>query len=157
MKFVAFALALLLAGCATFSGDGGMEPVRQSVKEATGKDVVAARTPADEDAIAKRVAEIVARPLGVEDAVQLAVLNNRGLQASFQDLGIAEADLVQAGRLPNPRISLGRSWLGGEIGFEQSIGFNVLSLLTMPLASEVERRRFEAAQRRTVLDVLGIA
>ena len=42
------------------------------------------------------------RPLSVDNAVQVALLNNRGLQARFQDLGITEAEVVQAGRVPNP-------------------------------------------------------
>ena len=34
--------------------------------------------------------------LTVEDAVQIVLFNNRGLQAMYGELGIAEADLVQA-------------------------------------------------------------
>ena len=157
MKALGLLFAFVLAGCATFSGDGGMAPVQQSVKEAIGKDVVAMRTDADREAISKRVADIVAKPLDVDDAVQLAILNNRGLQASFQDLGISESDLVRAGRLPNPSITIGRSSVAGDVGYEQSVGFNVLALLTMPMATEIERRRFEAARRSVVLDILRVA
>jgi len=41
----------------------------------------------------------------VDDAVQIALLKKRGLQTSYAELGIAEADLVQAGRLRNPRFA----------------------------------------------------
>ena len=41
-------------------------------------------------------------------AVQVALLNNRGLQATYAELGIAEADVVQAGRLRNPGFSFAR-------------------------------------------------
>jgi outer membrane protein TolC len=77
-------------------------------KERIGKDLHWARGEADLDVIAKRVAELLAKPLTVDDAVQIALLNNRGLQASFQELGITEAEVVQAGRLPNPGFSFGR-------------------------------------------------
>jgi len=45
--------------------------------------------------------------LSAADAVQVALLNNRMLQADFEELGISEADLVRAGRLPNPRFICG--------------------------------------------------
>lgn len=153
------AAALLLAGCATFSKDGGFDSVRETVKANTGMDIQVARTPGDEDTIAARVAELLGKPLGVEEAVQVALLNNRGLQASFQELGIAEADLVSAGRLPNPHLSLIRSRGGfeGITSLEQALSFNIFSLVTMPLATEIEKRRFAQAQSRVALEVLRLA
>ena len=48
---------------------------------------------------------LIGKPLTLDDAVQIALLNNAGLKASLTELGISEADLVRAGRLPNPRFS----------------------------------------------------
>lgn len=154
-----FAVAFLLGGCATFSKDGGVAAVGQAVKSNIGKDILVARTPADRDTIATRVAELLASPLGVEEAAQVAVLNNRGLQASFRELGIAEADLVRAGRLPNPHLSLTRTrgGLEGVTSFEQALSFNIFSLITMPLAHEVEKRRFARTQIQVTLEVLRLA
>ena len=76
--------------------------VQQTAKDRLGKDLVIAKSDADQDAIARRVGELMATPLTVDDAVQIALLNNRGLQATYQELGITEAEVVQAGRLPNP-------------------------------------------------------
>jgi hypothetical protein len=73
-----------------------------------------ARSDADVDTIAQARGELLAKPLSVDDAVQVALLNNRGLQADFQELGITEAEVVQAGRLPNPGFSFGRSSRGDE-------------------------------------------
>lgn len=156
---VVAAAMLLLAGCATFSKDGGFESVRQTIKESSGKEVRVARTPADRDAIEASVAELLEKPLGVDGAVQIALLNNRGLQASFHELGVDEANLVQAGRLPNPRITLTRSRGGIDVAssVEQSVSFSILSLVTMPLASEVEKRRFAQAQNRAALQALTLA
>lgn len=152
-----FAMMLLLAGCATFSKDGGFGAVQQTVKENSGKEIQVARTSADEDAIASRVADLLKNPLGVEEAVQIALLNNRGLQASFQELGMAEADLVQAGRLPNPHFSIARSRVGGDVAVEQALSINVLSLVTIPLATEIEKRRFARTQNEVSLEVLRLA
>ena len=98
-------LCIWLAGCATLSKDGGFSAVESITKERIGKDVKWARTDGDQETITKRVAELLSKPLSVDDAVQIALLNNRGLQADFAELGIAEADMVSASRLPNPGFS----------------------------------------------------
>ena len=67
-----------------------------------------ARGEAALEVVANRVAGLLGKPLTVDDAVQIALLNNRGLQAGFQELGITEAEVVQAGRLPNPGFSFRR-------------------------------------------------
>jgi hypothetical protein len=76
--------------------------------------------------------------------VQIALLNNRGLQASYWSLGVAEADLVQAGRLQNPVLDFKRSHGGGEVGIERTLTFNLVGLITAPMASRIEGRRFAA-------------
>ena len=149
--------ALLLAGCASFSPDGGFAAVEQTAKNQLGKDLRWARSEADQDTIDKRVAELLAQPLTVDDAVQLALLNNRGLQASFQELGIGQAELVQAGRLPNPGFSFGRLTRGSEIELERRLHFNLARLLLMPLGSRMEAQRFEQTQGQVAVSVLALA
>ena len=148
---------LLLAGCASFSPDGGFSAVQQTAKNQLGKDLRWAKSDADQDTIDKRVAELLAQPMLVDDAVQVALLNNRGLQASFQELGIGQAELVQAGRLPNPGFSFGRLTRGGEVELERGLHFNLARLLLMPLGSQMEARRFEQTQGRVAVSVLSLA
>ena len=147
-----------LGGCATFSEDGGFGTVEKAVKERIGKDLAWVKSPEQRDSVEKRVAELLARPISADDAVQVALLNNRGLQAEFAELGIGEADLVQAGRLPNPRFAMmhaSRPENGGrEYKIEQALTFNVFSLITMPLATEMEARNFERVKRGVTLEVL---
>ncbi|MGM9488037.1 TolC family protein [Ideonella sp. YS5] len=151
------AVALLLAGCASFSPDGGMEAVAGLTKDRIGHTVAAQRSPQDADTVRTRVREILGQPLTPDTAVELALLNNRGLQASFSQLGIAEADLVQAGRLRNPLLSFGRLAGGGVVEIDRAIVFDVLGLLTLPAAREVEARRFEQAQLKAADDAVRIA
>ena len=148
---------LLLAGCASFSPDGGFSAVQQTAKNQLGKDLRWAKSDVDQDTIDKRVAELLAQPMSVDDAVQVALLNNRGLQASFQELGIGQAELVQAGRLPNPGFSFGRLTRGGEVELERGLHFNLARLLLMPLGSQMEARRFEQTQGRVAVSVLSLA
>lgn len=150
-------VTLLLSGCASFSSDGGFGAVEQTTKQRLGKDVKWARGSDDRAAIDARVAELIKHPLSVDDAVQVALLNNRGLQASFAELGIAEADLVQAGRLPNPRLSYVRAHYGNDYTIEQAFTFNVFSLVTRPLAREAEQRRLARTQRLVAMEVLRVA
>ena len=146
-----------LSGCATFSSDGGFGAVEQTVKDRLGKEVKWARSDADRDTIDERVARLLKQPLSVEDAVQIALLNNKGLQASFSELGISEADRVQAGRLPNPGFSFGRLTQGSSVEIDRSIQFNLARLLMLPMVSEIESRRFEQTRGAVALGVLSLA
>jgi outer membrane protein TolC len=150
--------AVLLAGCASFSPDGGMDTVSSLTKERTGHGVSAQRSAADAGTADKRRDEILQQTLTADSAVELALLNNRGLQASFSQLGIAESALVEAGRLRNPVLSFGRMALGGGAAeIERSVMFDVLGLLTLPAARQAQQRHFEQAQLQAAYDAVGIA
>ena len=112
---------VVLSGCASFSPDGGFAPVQRTAQQRLGKDVQWARSEADQDTIDKRVGELLAQPLTADAAVQVALLNNRGLQASFHELGIAEAEVVQAGRLPNPGFTFGRLTRGDTVEIDRGL------------------------------------
>ncbi len=154
---LAAGVAVLLAGCSTLPADGGFDAVAQLTKERTGQPVRWQRTEADTGAARQRVAELLVQPLSAESAVELALLNNPGLQAELQELGIAQADLVRAGRLRNPSFSFGRMTGGGAVEIERAIVFDVLGLITLPVAREVEQRRFEQAQLRAAYEAVGVA
>jgi outer membrane protein TolC len=150
-------LVLGLAGCTTFSADGGFGSVESSARSQLGKDLVWSRTEADTATVAARVAELLARPLSVDDAVQIALINNKGLQAGYYELGLSESDLVYAGRLPNPGFVFARKTQGDEVEIERLFTINLMRLLTIPLAVEIESRRFERTQQRVTLEVLTLA
>lgn len=148
---------LVLAGCAGFSEDGGFGAVEQAAERQLDQQLRWARTDGERTLVAERVNELLAEPLAVDDAVQLALLNNRGLQAAFDQLGISEAERVQAGRLANPGFSFGRLEKGSEVEYERSLHFNLARLIAMPMTSGVEAKRFEQVQRQTSLAVLDLA
>jgi outer membrane protein TolC len=153
----ALAMIALLAGCASFSPDGGFGAVTQTAGNRLAKDLQWVRSDADREALSRRVDDLLARPLTADDAVQLALLNNRGLQADFAELGIGEAELVQAGRLPNPGFSFARLRRGDEVELERGIHFNLARLLAMPMIQQVEQRRFAQTQGRVATAVLALA
>ena len=151
------AASLLLAGCASFSPDGGFGKVSQLTQERTGQGVALQRSPEDAQIAQNRVAELLQAALTADAAVEVALLNNRGLQAKFGDLGIAESELVRAGRLKNPSLSFGRMSGGGGVEIERTVLFDILGLLTMPMAKEVGQQRFEQAQYQAAYDAVSLA
>jgi outer membrane protein TolC len=149
----ALLLPLMLGGCATLSGDAGFSTVAQATQERTGQQAKMLRTDDDRRELAALLQSMLRQPLTADNAVQIALLNNRGLQATYWSLGIAEADLVQAGRLRNPAFGYKHTAGGGETAIERTLTFNLIGLITTPLASRIEARRFE----QTKLTVSGAA
>ena len=98
---VLIAAAASLGACRTFSPDGGMEMVAAVAGTGLNKDVVQIRSAEDAAAVRARVTKLLHRPLGADAAVQIALLNNLGLQAAYNRLGIAEALAVKASRPPS--------------------------------------------------------
>ena len=150
-------VVLSATGCASFSPDGGMGAVNELTKSRIQQEATWLRSDQDKQVARNATRELLAKPLGADDAVKLALLNNRGLQAAYNDLGIAEADVVQAGRLRNPGFSFTRLRRADEIEIERTFLFDVLGLITLPLRTELERRRFAFTQGRVAGEVLQIA
>ena len=153
----AAAAALLLAGCASWSPDGGVGRTADLTRERTGQAVAFQRSEADTGLARARVADLLRQPLTPESAVQVALLNHRGLQARLAELGISEADRVRAGRPANPTLGFGRLQGHGVTEIDRSVMFNVLGLLTLPLASELAQRQLEQAQDQAAFDAVGAA
>ena len=84
----------LLGGCAGFSADGGMSANQSATYADIGKDVT--KIGDDQAALTAkgRVDQLLRKPLTADAAVQVALLNNRGLQAAFNELGMAEAQML---------------------------------------------------------------
>jgi len=143
-------LVLLLAGCVTFSSDGGMTPVSSQVTQELGKDVAKIVTPADDAAVAARVKTMLTKPLTADGAVQLALLNNRGLQADYNGLGISEAAYVEASLPVSPTISVGKLVTGASFEIERRLVASVLSLFTLPARSAIAKVEFDAARFKAV-------
>ena len=158
-RTLALALATaLLGGCATFSEDRGFGLAQQTAKDRLGKDVAWVKTPADADSVKAKVDALLAKPLSADDAVQIALYNNPGLQATYAELGISESDLVAAGRIENPRFSFLRALdFRSEAKIESILSFGVMSLITLPLRMEAAGRRFEATRRGVTSEMLRTA
>ena len=147
----------VLGGCSTLAPDGGFAPVAATVQERAGATTRLVRTQEDAAGVRAFVDGRLAAPITPDTAVEIALVNNPGLQARYADLGIAEAQLVQAGRLPNPRFSFSHLGSGDTLEIERRFAVDVMSVLVMPLTLKLERGRFEFAQTSAAAEALKVA
>ena len=97
-----FALLVFVSGCTTIAMNAGFDDVRGTVEERSASRIFwNSGTDLDKEA-AEKVDSLLKTKLTADEAVQIALLNNRDLQAVYSDLGVAQADLVQAGLFNNP-------------------------------------------------------
>lgn len=158
LKPMAIALSgILLTGCVTFSNDGGIDTVSAITQERTGHSVKQEKTDGDAAATQSTIDQLLTTPLTADSAVQIALMNNRGLQASLAELGVSEADRVQAGRLRNPGFSFSRLHNGQDNEIDRGVLFDLVGLLTLPLRSNMESRRFEQAKLQTASEAVRLA
>jgi outer membrane protein TolC len=143
----------LLAGCASVAPDGGFGSVAGAARDRIGFEPRLARDDAAARELAQSVQAILAQPLGMDDAVKVAVLANPGLQANYWKVGIAQADVAQAGRLPNPVLEYKHVSNSGDVAIERTFTVNLVRLLTMPLASTLEARRFEQVKLEVAREI----
>ena len=149
--------SFVLSGCATYSKDGGFGAVQEATKKHIKQDVAWPKTEAEKVKLDERIKTLLTQRMDVEKAVQIALFNNKGLQADFYNLGVSESDLVQAGRLPNPKFSMLYTRNNGDYKIEQILTFNIFSLLTMPKMQEIERQRIVQTQKKSAFEVIKIA
>ena len=156
-RLLSAAAMFALAGCKTFTPDGGMTPVAELAGDTLRKDVVAIRNESVAVAAYSDVQRLLARPLTADAAVQIALLNNAGLQAAYNRLGVAEAVMVQGSRPPLP--SFGFDWVKTsiELDVERLIVASILSLATWPARSKLAGIRFEQAELRAADETLRLA
>ena len=150
-------MSFLLFGCASFSPDAGMDAVAAIVGDELKKDVVAIRTIDQAEAARHKMRSLLGRTLTADAAVQIALLNNRGLQAAYDELALAEAKLVEGSLPPNPRFSIERLSGPLEIEIERRIVANILALATLPARAEIAAVRFRQAQLRAAEETLRVA
>jgi cobalt-zinc-cadmium efflux system outer membrane protein len=102
---------------------------------------------------------ILGQKLTAEHAIQVALLNNRELQGVYADLGVAQADLVQAGLLKNPIFDAVVTFpvSGGRPDFELTAVMSFLDIFYLPLRKRVAAGRFAEAKTRVTGAVLDLA
>jgi cobalt-zinc-cadmium efflux system outer membrane protein len=151
--------AVAIAGCATVNLKSDFSDVSSNVQQRLGTPLYWNNgTDLDHEAEATLKA-ILTQKLTAERAIQVALLNNRELQGVYADLGVAQADLVQAGLLKNPFFDAVVTFpvSGGRPDFELTAVMSFLDVFYLPLRKRVAARRFEEAKSRVTGAALDLA
>lgn len=137
-------VVLGVTGCASVPADWGRQDAAARVAERGRPSTMSADAPT-------LVPRLLGAPLTADSAVQLALMNNPDLRRHASQLGIAAAELYDAGRLANPSFSLtrlaGDSSAGANVPqLTLGIAFNFVNLLFLPANTRFAAAQFESAK-----------
>lgn len=130
------------------------------VKTRIDQDVFWNRNACQSDEIKCVVYQLLQQELTSDSIVQIALLNNPVIQATFEELGIAHADLVEAGLLSNPIFDF-TARFPNKSGFKTDIAYSItasfLDLFLIPLRKRIAQAEFEEAKFRVSNAILDLA
>ncbi|QDU35330.1 Outer membrane efflux protein [Poriferisphaera corsica] len=115
-------LLAALSGCQVDARPQWEETKKLSKNRVPSDDLIWHRTDEDKLIIEQKVQKYLNEGLTQKDAVAIALLNNKALQAEFENLGIAASDLLQSKLFTNPPLS-------GFLAFPTNLGNTTASLL----------------------------
>ncbi len=152
-------LVLMASGCAinprpTFDETNAM------VRTRTGLETTWMRSEAEEAAVLTRVREMLKEPLSPRKAAQIALINNRALQASLEELGVAHANLAAAGLPGNPEIEGFIGWPSEKSASKKidlGFGMDILDLVVLPSRRNLARLELKQAKALAGNHILEVA
>jgi outer membrane protein, heavy metal efflux system len=161
----ALAGGAVLSGCLLLSGCAAPPPpafdgVSQTLSRRLDQTVAWRGVSESDQAADDAMHRLLSAPLTADTAVQVSLLDNRDLQATYEDLGIARADLVQAGLLKNPIFSFDLripDVSPKKTYLDFSIEDDFVDLLLRPLREEMAEDAFAATKAHVVGQVLQLA
>lgn len=138
--------SLVLAGCASVNMDQAVRDTNDSTKTFTQGKLELSRTPKQQQARATLSSELLAKPLGMNDAVQLALANSPAVQSLLAQSWADMAQASQTGRIANPLFTFERTTFGSELDLNRLLSFGLLDLLTLPRRMEISQSQMAQAR-----------
>lgn len=135
------AAMIVLVGCGSTPRDQGFSEVAALVQERTGTTVHWRQGSSADADVAAAITALLNQPVTPDHAIQIALLNNPRLHATYQELGVSQAELVQAGLLRNPTLVASVKFFSDGPIVEWSLVENLLQVFSLPA-----RKRFAEAQ-----------
>jgi outer membrane protein, heavy metal efflux system len=154
-------LALILPMLALSALQGqSTEDLQSTIRQRTGKQVEWQKDVEARDRIREAIRGMLRLTLTADSAIQVALLNNRELQATFEEIGIANADLIEAGLLKNPIFAgdarfPNRAPSGTDI--EMATAQEFFDLLVIPLRKKVAAVQLAKTKLRVGDAILKLA
>ena len=161
-----FAALFTLTGCAGVSTEMTFSEIQQQIDERMGVPIHWNANTASVDEIEQRVQELLDRPLVADTAVQIALLYNRRLQATYEEIGVAHAAVVEAGTPSNPAFHGGATFglpqdpmtaHPAHDSYVFEIEMDFLSFLYGSMRKSVAKSKFETAKLRVTAAVMDLA
>ena len=137
--------------------------VSAEVKSKTGKQSVWIQNSDEAANVAKRVHGMIhKKTINANTAVQVALLNNKGLQATYADIGMSATEIWQQTLPENPTLDIeilgiGAPGLGILRSIEGYFSKNILRELTKERRLDIAETRHRQAQKKAVLETLRLA
>jgi outer membrane protein, heavy metal efflux system len=106
------------------------------------------------------ISVLLAAELTPETAVQIALLNNRHLRATFEDIGVSHAEVMAAARWPNPILGATVRWpqhAPRPPNIELSLVGEFLEVLLIPIRKRIAEDELTQTEQRVAHEVLGLA
>ncbi len=158
--FLLGVLPVVLVGCTSTNPKTAFKDVGRTVTTHSGYETKWMHDDKARIEIEKAVTALLQSNLTAQSAVAVALLNNRSLQAEFEDIGISQAELSEASRLKNPEFE--GSWRLPNRGprvvnAEYALAQNFLDLLMLPARKRIAARNLEATKLRIAHYVLALA
>jgi cobalt-zinc-cadmium efflux system outer membrane protein len=156
VPYLGMAILGLATGCASVKPDQRFPEVQRDVAQRLARRVIWDRGGPEGDTVRIATAKLLDQPLDVSTAVQVTLLNSNSLQATFEDLGVAQADLVQAGLLPNPNFDGFVRWFDiSPSGPNWNLGLHLpLQMFLIPLRTKLAGVALDEAVLRVTGEVL---
>ncbi len=150
-------LVFLIAGCGSSSLDPqpAFDDVRAGVARRSGRPITWHRQDESSTAPTSQIEEMLSDDLSLDEAVRIALLNNRRLQATYERLGIAQAQVVQAGLLRNPMLDVSLRFVegpGSDYILEMGAIQDILDVFLIPLRKRLARAQLQV----TKSEVIGV-
>src|ERR1700739_3708305 len=160
-RFLAASLIVVLTAAVSTARENAnaARSVQQLVQDRSGKGLRWERDQTAREQALEDAHRFLRKPLNIDTAVQIALLNNRSLQASIEEVGLSTADLLEASTFPNPRFDLpvrapDKPPSGTYIDYGAAIDF--LSVIMIPLKKRVAKDQLEAAALRVAHETLEL-
>lgn len=153
----------IFSGCASVPKEAGFPDIQKLIGQRIGRRVHWNQGTPEDVKVAEAIRSMLQQELTQDEAVQIALLNNRSLQATYEELGIAQADVVQVGLLRNPTFSASFRFMDKSVeghrctNTEFSVDQDFLDLLMLPLRKRVATAGFEQVKLRVSNAVLNLA
>lgn len=151
------ALLVVLAGCASVNPRPDYERVERHIADAVGENAL---TPPDDlQAVRALVAARLEGGLSADEAVQVCLLNNPRVRSALLRVGVARAEVVQAGLFQNPSLSLSLRLPdgGGLSNVELAVAQNIADLWLLPIRKRAAEGELESAILEVARELSAVA